>query len=488
MSNTDNHSPLDGGIIGVHRSAEPFAIRVGPATKSEFNTARLKLLPLACWRVDDMRFKFDSSFVLPGIEAEIKHLATMLGSEQFKDCPISIFGHADPVGNDDYNKTLSGRRAAAIYGLLVRDPSIWENLFSSKFGNDIWGDDAIATMNSRLAEDDASKASKLQFGSGKIDDGDSGGGSAAASSSQDQSQPNSSPIDGAAKDAGRRKQLFTGYMDKICGDFKVDRSTFLGQGADKGGKADFQGCSEFNPLLIFSQDKQDLFQTAAQQKDTVTLAERDKENAKNRRVMVLIFRKGSKVDPARWPCPRWNEGVAGCKKRFFSDGEKRRSDRLPDTDRKFDQTRDTFACRFYQRLSDSSPCEQVSGLDFRYALEKREDLPWSDQAKLRIASEDGTQQRVFAMGEGQLIDDLLVFTFRHCRAGVSYKGEIQDGSIVVQLFPPTELFRIMNPDDPLNVVPLNLPNQFAGDPPRDGGGVTPDPADKTILVDTGDGQ
>jgi hypothetical protein len=88
------------------------------------------------------------------------------------------------------------------------------------------------------------------------------------------------------------------------------------------------------------------------------------------------------------------------------------------------------------------------------------------------------------MGEGQLIDDLLVFTFRNCRAGVLYKGEIQDGTIVVQLFPPTELFRIMNPDDPLNVVPLNLPNQFAGDPPPDGGGITPDPADKTILVDT----
>ena len=111
------------------------------------------------------------------------------------------------MGNDDYNKTLSGRRAAAVYGLLVRDPVLWEKLFSNKFGNDIWGDDAIATMNSRLAEDDASKASKLQFGSGKIDDGDSGSGSAAASSSQDQSQPPSSPIDGAATDAGRTKTI-----------------------------------------------------------------------------------------------------------------------------------------------------------------------------------------------------------------------------------------------------------------------------------------
>ena len=479
MSNTEKLSSLDAGTAGVHRSPEPFAMRVGPATQNEFNTARLKLLPLACWRVEDVRFKFDSSFVLPGVEAEFKHLSDMLTSEQFKDCPISIFGHADPVGNDNYNKTLSGRRAAAIYGLLVRDAAGWENLFSHKFGNDIWGDDAIATMNSRLAEDDDAKASGLKFGSGKLNaDGSSSGSSSPTSPSQ---SPPSAPVDGAAHDAKKRQQLFLAYMDKISGGFKLERTAFLGQGADKGGKADFQGCSEFNPLLIFSQEKQTTFEAAAKKKDADTLAERDKENAKNRRVMVLIFRKGSKVDPARWPCPRFDEGVDGCKKRFFSDGEKRRSIRLPDKDRAFDQTKDTFACRFYHRLSDTSPCEQVSGLDFRYALEKREDLPWSDKAKLRIVSEDGTQERIFAMGEGQLVDDLLVFTFRHCRAGVLYKGEIRDGDILLQLFPPTELFRIMNPDDPLNVIPLNPPDEFAGDPPEDGPGLTPDPNDDTIL-------
>jgi hypothetical protein len=85
------------------------------------------------------------------------------------------------------------------------------------------------------------------------------------------------------------------------------------------------------------------------------------------------------------------------------------------------------------------------------------------------------------MGEGQLVDDLLVFTFRHCRAGVLYKGEIRDGDILLALFPPTELFRIMNPEDPLNVIPLNPANEFAGDPPADGPGLTPDPHDDTIL-------
>lgn len=485
MRDRQKHSPLDGGSVGLHRTTSLLAFPVAPSTENQANTVRLRLLPLACWRVDDMRFKFDSSFVLPGVEAEIKHLAEMLSSDEFKGCPISIFGHADPVGSDDYNKVLSGRRAAAIFGLLVRDTGIWESLFSNKFGNDVWGEDAIAAMDSRLAEDDASKSAKLKFGSGKIND--NGSTSDAAPNSVQGPSPPSSSNDSAIVSTGPRKQLFLAYMEKISGGFKLSRSDFLGQGGDKGGKADFQGCSKFNPLIVFSQEKQDRFDVAKQEKDAVTLDERNQENAKNRRVMVLIFRRGSKVDPARWPCPRFNEGVEGCKKRFFSDGEARRSTRDPDADRLFEQTGDTFACRFYQRLSDSAPCDQIVGRDFRYALEKREDLPWSDQAKLRIVSEDGTQERIFSMGEGQLVDDLLVFTFRQCRRGILYKGEIRDGNILLQLFPFTELFRILDASDPLNVVPLNPPDQFAGDPPQGGGGVTPDPQDNTILGDSQQG-
>ena len=197
----------------------------------------------------------------------------------------------------------------------MRDTALWENLYSHKFGNDIWGDDAIATMNSRLAEDDDAKASGLKFGSGKLNsDGSSSGSSSASSSSQSQSP---APVDGASRDANKRQKLFLAYMDKVSGGFKQERSAFLGQGADKRGKADFQGCSEFNPLLIFSQDKQRTFEDATQKKDSATLAERDKENAKNRRVMVLIYRKGSKVDPARWPCPRFDEGWMGARSASF---------------------------------------------------------------------------------------------------------------------------------------------------------------------------
>ncbi|MCS6862371.1 MAG: hypothetical protein NZT92_18870, partial [Abditibacteriales bacterium] len=86
-------------------------------------------------------------------------------------------------------------------------------------------------------------------------------------------------------------------------------------------------------------------------------SQRNAENAPNRRVVVFLFRPGSKVSAERWPCPRAKEGIAGCQKRFWSDGEKRRGTHLPNERREFEKSKDTFACRFYQRISEASPCE-----------------------------------------------------------------------------------------------------------------------------------
>ena len=87
-------------------------------------------------------------------------------------------------------------------------------------------------------------------------------------------------------------------MQKLCpSDLKLTKKDFLAQGADGGGKGDFQGCSEFNPVLIFSQEKQEKFDQAKQKNDKPTLAGRNAQNAPNRRVMVLMFRKGSRIDP-----------------------------------------------------------------------------------------------------------------------------------------------------------------------------------------------
>ena len=53
-------APSLGGISGDHDTDGPLEYLVAPATDGEFNTTRLRLIPIACWRVDDVRFRFDS--------------------------------------------------------------------------------------------------------------------------------------------------------------------------------------------------------------------------------------------------------------------------------------------------------------------------------------------------------------------------------------------------------------------------------------------
>ena len=335
-------SATEGGVSGEHPAPEPFKFLVGPTTTDQFNTAHLPLVAIACWRTDDNRFAFDSSFPAadlefvdhPGkpadrsagdqpsdIRLELAKLTELIKAHP--GCPLSVFGHADPVGSDDYNKLLSGRRAMAIYALLIfnTDPNKAVKLWKQVASEESWGKDHHEMMQSFTG---------LPVGSSKDD-------------------------------------LITAYMKGLCPpDLKLDpKKHFVARGADSGGKGDYQGCGEFNPVLLFSKEDQAKYDQARQRNgkdDQPTIQVQNAANAPNRRVMVLMFRSGSRVDPAKWPCPRATEGVAECKKRFFSDGEKRRSTHPPGTDRKFESTEDTFACRFYQRISSGSPCHQVREL------------------------------------------------------------------------------------------------------------------------------
>jgi hypothetical protein len=306
------HDSSGGGVAGKHDPVDSPQLLLGPATADQFNSATLRLIPIACFRVDDIRFAFDSSFVAfdsderNDIRAELKLLVNL--RKDNPESPLSVFGHADPVGGDDFNKQLSGRRATVIYALLIctTDPDAAVKLWQRVAREENWGPDQRQQMQALTGLPE---------------------GTADAT-------------------------LFKAYMQKLApADLKVSKKDFLAQGADAGGKGDYQGCSEFNPVLIFSTQKNNQFE-----KDTDKTPRND-ANGPNRRVIVLLFQKGSKITPANWPCPRATEGVFGCRKRFWSDGEKRRSARLPDKDRKFDDTKDTFACRFYHRLVTNSPCE-----------------------------------------------------------------------------------------------------------------------------------
>jgi hypothetical protein len=147
-------------------------------------------------------------------------------------------------------------------------------------------------------------------------------------------------------------------MDSICKDItepaSAHRRDFLAQGADPDGRGDIQGCSEFNPLLMFSQTENTQFANATDK------TQRNAENGPNRRVTGLLFRAGTRLDLGNWPCPAATAPSAPCRTRFFADHATRRS--FQALRRTNEADHNTFACRFFDILNDNSSCEHASTL------------------------------------------------------------------------------------------------------------------------------
>jgi hypothetical protein len=366
---------LPGGYAAGHPVSNCFPIYTAPATRTEKNTIRLPLVSTACWRLNDLRFDFDSSFVMPAAHGEFVALRKIIDAHP--GSPMSIFGHADPVGNLDYNKQLSGRRAEAIYALLTHDAARWEKLYKKE-----WGSPQIEVILEALAYDPGNTPKRLkeaiqafQRANDLIDDGDAG------------------PL--------TRAVLFQKYFEFLF-PRKVEKTEFLHKGMDPGGKGDFQGCGEFNPAMVLSK---------AEAKK-MSEEERNAENGVNRRVLILFFKPGTEAHLEKWPCPRVAEGSGDCKKRFWSDADKRSAKQ--DERRTFADTEDTFSCRFYHRLTESSPCE-ISAARLMF-VEILLDLPATAaglEDKFELVSADKEYNRVLTRAQARKSEDnrdLLLFT------------------------------------------------------------------------------
>jgi hypothetical protein len=331
-----------GGVSGDHPTRASLPLYVAPTPSQEWNALRFMLLPIACWRLEDLRFDFDSSFVRPEAALEMAAFATLRLAHA--GAPASLFGHADPVGSDDYNKTLSGRRALAVYGLLIRDVAGWEKLYGGAFGGDKWGARAIQWMLRAVG-----------FDPGIIDGKIGGETRAAVKAYQTKKGLTADGDPGPAT----RKALFADYMDAICVDangkaYKLDpKVDFLNKGGDPKLRGDVQGCSRFNPVLVFSTDE-DTKLSKPENK-----VERNATNLPNRRVLAYLYPPGAKIDVGAWPCPAAADGPSQCKSHFWPDGDTRRSP--GDKHRVYQDTKDTMACRFYDRMAHRSPCEVARG-------------------------------------------------------------------------------------------------------------------------------
>src|SRR5262249_3942211 len=157
---------------------------------------------------------------------------------------------------------------------LTRDTDIWESLFKDPGSEQGWGTEAIQVMLDALGNSP-----------GAIDGKEGPNTTAAIKQFQ---QDNGLAVDGKAGPDTRAKRL-AAHMAFICtapdgsNTISLTGDDFLGGGADPDGKADYQGCSEFNPVLVFSKDEAAAFQKASDK------AQRDSDNLPNRRVTAFLF-------------------------------------------------------------------------------------------------------------------------------------------------------------------------------------------------------
>ncbi len=354
------------GCTGVHPASSPLPVyaATSEASGKTKNTIREELVAIGCWKLGDSGFRFGSSFVSPDTKPDFTALVEL--ATQFPGARLSVFGHADPVGDDTFNKSLSGNRARSVYAILVRDVAAWESLYLSG-GSQGWGQSCIDDMLGALG---FSSVTAFQTHANLTADGVAG------------------PM--------TRAKLFPAYMDFLCP--RVwSKGEFLGGGLSANGKGDYQGCGEFNPYLVFSQAEEQEFLSNA--------TERNAQNAVNRRVVIFLFRPGMTVGATRWPCPAAAEGTAGCLKRFWSDGAARRAPQA--TRREYGETQNTFACRFYDRLASQSPCEGVEPKFIELVIPLEADLDGDPEHPdcVRLTEQSGLYSAELTEGSPDVVPD-----------------------------------------------------------------------------------
>lgn len=355
------------GSVAAHPQRTELPALVAPIPQEDqaakFDTLRQHLIATGCMGVPNKGFEFDSSFLNPSTQGKFTRFVKLMRLTRDHDTaqpqrlpPVSVFGHADPTGNDDYNKELSGRRALAVYGLLIRDPDIWDALFLKTFGGDRWGMRSIRFMLSVIKGPDGQP---FFTGEPDGDDPDLDAQTRQALDAYEDARNLPKSGFGPFPPPKTRKAMYLEYMDILCHDetgrgFQLDPvQHFIARQKDKKThRGDVQGCGEFNPIFLLSKAEEDLFASSKNFDDA-----RNELYAKDRRVIIYIFKHDTDVDIGKgfWPCPEAKSGAGECRKRFWSDSDARL--KRGDDQREFKDKQDTMACRFYHGFAHNSPCE-----------------------------------------------------------------------------------------------------------------------------------
>ncbi len=256
-------------FIAKHSEAEPLDGSKAPKMVDEMAERVLET-----HIIQNVTFVTGKSFIRASEATDLKALGQAVKDWKGKhpDGKLAVFGHADAVGEELSNKSLSERRAKSIHAYLAKDPKPWEELY----GEEKWGLASVQELLKHLGHDpgtiDGQDGPKTQ---GAVKDFQGKKGLGATGSA----------------DAKTREALFLAYFEG-AGSPSSTAKDF--DAID--GKA-FTGCSEFN-----------LIENAQGACET------------NRRVAVLLL-KVSKNFPIEYPCKQG--AIQPCQSQAGLKGERR---------------------------------------------------------------------------------------------------------------------------------------------------------------------
>ena len=81
-----------------------------------------------------LEFGFGSAELTGGARRNLDRLAAALANPRLADAPVTVEGHTDATGGDEYNRRLSRRRAAAVVDYLAQRGVAGSRLTAVGFG------------------------------------------------------------------------------------------------------------------------------------------------------------------------------------------------------------------------------------------------------------------------------------------------------------------------------------------------------------------
>jgi outer membrane protein OmpA-like peptidoglycan-associated protein len=120
-----------GGFFANYMEKQEQAMRQNLASVEDASVRR-DAQTLAVTFKSDLLFDFDSAAVKPGGFDELQRVAEVLNA--YPQTTIQIAGHTDSSGSEQYNQTLSERRAEAVKNILVNYQVVPQRISTIGFG------------------------------------------------------------------------------------------------------------------------------------------------------------------------------------------------------------------------------------------------------------------------------------------------------------------------------------------------------------------